>query len=41
MTFTVASNSFNDGDYAGRNRSPHLKWSGCARRHKKLCRDLL
>jgi len=43
MTFTVASNSFNDGDYlpsdfilssdfgfgcAGRNRSPHLKWSG-------------
>jgi Raf kinase inhibitor-like YbhB/YbcL family protein len=43
MTFTVASNSFKDGDYlpsdfilssdfgfgcAGRNRSPHLKWSG-------------
>jgi len=42
MTFTVASNSFKDGDYlpsdfilssdfgfgcAGRNRSPHLKWS--------------
>jgi phosphatidylethanolamine-binding protein (PEBP) family uncharacterized protein len=50
MTFTVASNSFKDGDYlpsdfilssdfgfgcAGRNRSPHLKWSG-ARGHKKL-----
>ena len=43
MTFTVASDSFKDGDYlpsdfilssdfgfgcAGRNRSPHLKWSG-------------
>jgi len=43
MTFTVASNSFKDGDYlpsdfilssdfgfgcAGRNRSPHLNWSG-------------
>jgi hypothetical protein len=43
MTFTVACNSFKDGDYlpsdfilssdfgfgcAGRNRSPHLKWSG-------------
>jgi Raf kinase inhibitor-like YbhB/YbcL family protein len=43
MTFTVASNSFKDGDYlpsdfilssdfgfgcAGRNRSPHLTWSG-------------
>jgi phosphatidylethanolamine-binding protein (PEBP) family uncharacterized protein len=42
MTFTVATNSFKDGDYlpsdfilssdfgfgcAGRNRSPHLKWS--------------
>ena len=47
MTFTVASNSFKDGDYlpsdfilssdfgfgcAGRNRSPHLKWSGASAR---------
>ena len=56
MTFTVASNSFKDGDYlpsdfilssdfgfgcAGRNRSPHLKWSGRARGDKKFRRDLL
>jgi hypothetical protein len=49
MTFTVASDSFKDGDYlpsdfilssdfgfgcAGRNRSPHLKWSG-APEHKR------
>jgi phosphatidylethanolamine-binding protein (PEBP) family uncharacterized protein len=51
MTFTVASNSFKDGDYlpsdfilssdfgfgcAGRNRSPHLKWSGAPEGTKAL-----
>jgi len=51
MTFTVASNSFKDGDYlpsdfilssdfgfgcAGRNRSPHLKWSGAPEGTKSL-----
>jgi Raf kinase inhibitor-like YbhB/YbcL family protein len=51
MTFTVASDSFKDGDYlpsdfilssdfgfgcAGRNKSPHLKWSGAPEETKSF-----